>query len=278
MISTLETFKKITDKCAIKNADSTEVMHCIPEKSIDLTLTSPPYDSLRTYKSTQVWNFEIFSDIAKQLYRVTKDGGTVVWIVNDQTKNGSESGSSFRQALEFVRIGFNLHDTMIWQKDSSPYPEQTRYYQIFEYMFILTKGKISTFNQIKDRKNIYGLKKEVKSNDVDKRGEMKQRKRIPFMVQEMGSRYNIWNITNSRNERIGDGKIKHPAIFPIKLASDHIISWTNQDDIVFDPMMGSATTGASAIRHNRQFIGIEKVGEYYREAEQRLQIEASKLL
>ena len=132
----------------IYNEDCLEGMKRIPDKSVDLKVTSPPYDNLRNYNGFS-WDFE---GVANELYRVTKDGGIVVWIVGDGTINGSESGTSFKQALYFKEIGFNLHDTMIWSKGSLAFPDKTRYYQVFEYMFIFSKGKIKTFNPIDDRK------------------------------------------------------------------------------------------------------------------------------
>ena len=134
--------------------DCVDVMKSLDDESVDLVVTSPPYDNLRTYNG---YDFD-FEGIAEELFRVIKPGGVVVWVVGDGTEKGSKQEQVYRQALHFKDIGFNLHDTMIYQKHNFSNPSRTRYHQIFEYMFILSKGKPKTFNPIKDRKNVYGGK------------------------------------------------------------------------------------------------------------------------
>lgn len=236
----------------IIHGDCLEVMKTLEENSIDLTVTSPPYDNLRTYNG---YTFD-FEGIARELYRVTKDGGVVVWVVGDATIKGSETGTSFKQALFFKEIGFNLHDTMIWNKQcfSAVGALQNRYAPVFEYMFVFTKGKIKTFNPIKDRKTIHGGKK-VNGTVRNKDGSMK-----PFskevIINEFGQRFNIWE--QSPQRQTGG----HPAPFPEKLAEDHILSWSNEGDTVLDPMAGSGTTLKMAKKNNRNYIGIEISQEY----------------
>jgi DNA modification methylase len=232
--------------------DCLEVMKTLEENSIDLTVTSPPYDSLRNYNG---YSFD-FEGIAKELYRVTKQGGVVVWVVGDATIKGSETGTSFKQALYFKEIGFNLHDTMIWNKQcfSAVGALQNRYAPVFEYMFILSKGYPKAFNPIKDRKTIHGGKK-VNGTVRNKDGSMK-----PFskevIINEYGQRFNIWEQSPQRQ------KGGHPAPFPEKLAEDHILSWSNEGDIILDPMAGSGTTLKMAKKNNRNYIGIEISQEY----------------
>jgi len=129
--------------------DCLEVMKEIPDKSIDLTVTSPPYDNLRTYNGNNaLWGEHVWKRVLEQLFRVTKQGGCVVWIVNDATIKGSETGTSFKQALYAKECGFNLHDTMIYEKiNPIPY-HHNRYQPCFEYMFILSRGAPSIFNPI----------------------------------------------------------------------------------------------------------------------------------
>ena len=234
------------------------------DESIDLTITSPPYDNLRDYHG---YSFD-FETVAKELYRVTKPGGVVVWIVNDATVDGSETGSSFRQALYFKEIGFNLHDTMIWVKDGfTDVASLTwRYAQVFEYMFILTKGKIKTFNPIKDRrsKNVGSPCKSHTTRLPD--GSLKVNDLGDRRIQEFGQRYNVWENDCVKNgERVG-----HPAQFPLKLIKDHIVSWSNEGDTVLDPFMGSGTTGVACKELNRNFIGIEISEEYFKLATDRI--------
>ena len=260
----------------IRLGDCLELMKDIPDGSVDLTVTSPPYDNLRTYNGNiDQWNFEKFKAIAKELYRVTADGGVVVWIVADATINGSETGTSFRQALHFMDCGFNLHDTMIWSKPSftAVGALKTRYAQTFEYMFVFSKGKIKTFNALKDRK--------TKSRSKGKHGTIRQKDGSFRPVSnrgkqygEFGIRYNVWDIppVMSNIERTG-----HPAQFPEQLANDHIVSWSNDGDTVLDCFMGSGTTGKMAVLNNRQFIGIELDEGYFNIARKRIEEAQNKI-
>jgi site-specific DNA-methyltransferase (adenine-specific) len=241
--------------------DCLEVMKTLEDKSIDMVLTSPPYDNLRDYKG-YTFNFE---GIAQQIFRVLKDGGVCVWVVGDATIKGSETGTSFRQALYFKEIGFNLHDTMIYEKTGCPFPEQNRYYPIFEYMFVFSKGKPKTVNLIKDRNNVYsGEKVARKNHQRNKDGSVSEntayRNNRDKVIKETGVRFNIWRVTSSRNVNSGAGN--HPAIFPEKLAEDHILSWSNKGDTILDPMAGSGTTLKMAKKNNRNYIGIEISSEY----------------
>jgi len=229
---------------------------------IDLTVTSPPYDNLRTYAGTLDWNFDIFKQVANELYRITKDGGVVVWVVGDATIKGSETGTSFRQALYFKEIGFNLHDTMIWNK-TNPMPKvkTKRYFDKFEYMFIFSKGQPRIFNPIMQKCKFGGKEYNSTCKDITTG---KERTKKNFILNNERYKDNIWDFAVAQN------KTSHPAIFPEQLASDHIISWSNEGDVVFDPFMGSGTTGKMAKLNNRKFIGIEKVPEYFEIAQERM--------
>ena len=231
----------------------------IDDGSIDLTVTSPPYDNLRSYNG---YSFD-FEAVAKELYRITKDGGVVVWVVGDATIDGSETGTSFRQALFFKEIGFNLHDTMIYQKHNFSNPSSNRYHQIFEYMFVFSKGKPKTFNALKDRPNVeagkIGSWGKNTSRQVD--GTMVERKRK--VNTEFGMRYNIWRIKTEM-------KPLHPAPFPEELVEGHVLSWSNPGDVVYDPFMGSGTTAKVAIETGRKYLGSEISSEYWEIAQKRI--------
>ena len=230
--------------------DNVEVMRReIPDASIQLTVTSPPYDNLRKYNG-YAWDFE---SVAKELYRVTKPGGVVVWVVADATVNGSETGTSFRQALYFKECGFNLHDTMIYAFDKPPLT-QMRYEPKFEYMFVLTKGKPSTFNALREKSIHAGQK--VKRGFRQPDGTLKPGWGDSTPVAETKVKGNIWTYGSKHNET------GHPAIFPEQLAADHILSWSNPGDTVLDPFVGSGTTGKMAILNGREFIGIDISPEY----------------
>ena len=236
-------------------------MKSMSDQSIDLTLTSPPYDRMRDYKNTLAWNSTIWEQVIEQLYRVTKQGGVVVWIVGDSTVKGSETGSSFRQALFFKEVGFNLHDTMVWEK-TGRVPTQDRYYNVIEYMFVFSKGKPKSLNFICDHKCVNGGRRQKKDKVINK-GKNKKGNGY-FIRNEYGRRSNIWKI------HIGRNKTGHPAVFPFQLANDHIVSWSNEGDKVLDPFMGSGTVGAACLKLNREFIGIEKVPEYFAIAQKRI--------
>ena len=250
----------------IYNCDCVEGLSKLDDKSIDLVVTSPPYDDLRTYgQEESTWNFEVFKNVAQQLYRVIKPGGVVVWVVGDQVKNGGETGTSFRQALYFQEIGFKIHDTMIYEKNSSSFParrDSKRYTQIFEYMFVFVKGKIrNDIRLIADKRNKWsGWTSWGKQTQYNEKDKVEVEKTI-MPVPEFSLRNNIWKFSSSMND-----KTKHPAVFPEKLAGDHILSWTNEGDVVLDPFMGSGTTAKMAMLYNRRFIGFELNTDYYNES------------
>jgi len=241
--------------------DCLERIEEIPDGSVDLTVTSPPYDNLRTYNGSLDWGEHVWKPVLQELFRVTKQGGVVVWVVGDATMKGSETGTSFKQALYSMECGFNL-ETMIWEKTGSGCLGSNYYYgQNFEYVFLFVKGKPLHGGLIKDREN------RVKSGSVkvngglgkDGKGKARVVERKPF-----GKRNNIWRFDTQKNS-------DHPAPFPEQLANDHIISWSNEGDTVFDPFMGSGTTGKMAVLNGRDFIGIEKVEDYFNIAKERIE-------
>jgi len=244
--------------------DSAHVLKTFPDECIDLTVTSPPYDNLRTYHG-YVFDFET---IAKQLFRVTKKGGVVVWVVGDATVDGSETGTSFRQALYFMECGFNLHDTMIWNKGGFTATGSLviRYASVFDYMFILSKDTLKTFNPIKDRMT-KNPEKFLSGNIRGADGSLKiKRSNEGKRYNEFSQRFNIWNIAAPGK----DSDKRHPAIFPSELARDHIISWSNEGDTVLDCFAGSGTTLKMAKMLKRNYVGIEISSEYVQLIEKRL--------
>ncbi len=228
--------------------DNVKVMGRILDESIKLVITSPPYRDMKDYGG-HAWDFDA---VAGQLWRVIEAGGVVVWVVGDKVIRGSESGDSFRQALRFVDIGFRLHDTMIYQKSGGGNLERVRYYQGFEFMFVLSKGRPSTFNPICDRKNVHVV------NRADESGERKK----------YGRRYNIWRYSNGGG-RMGDCG-DHPAPFPEQLAADHIATWSDESDIVLDPFCGSGTAAKMAKLAGRRYIGIDSNRDYCKAARKRV--------
>lgn len=244
----------------LRQGDCLEVLKTIPDESIDLIVTSPPYDDLRNYNNKLNWNFEVFKNIVQELYRVLKKGGVIVWVVNDKTQNGSESGTSFKQALYFKELGLNLHDTMIWFKSNAmPQVDKTRYTQSFEYMFVFSKGKPKTTN-LRTIPTKHGGKYLARGDgnieNINKKGgNVVKRERVAF---------NIFDVC------VGGRNYGHPAIFPLEIPKLHIATWSNENDNVLDCFMGSGTTGVICKELNRNFIGIELDENYYKIACERI--------
>jgi site-specific DNA-methyltransferase (adenine-specific) len=241
--------------------NSLDVLKTFSDESIDLTVTSPPYDDLRSY---QQYEFD-FEGIASELFRVTKEGGVLVWVVGDAVVKGSETGTSFRQALKFMELGFRLHDTMIYEKNGSAFPSSkngNRYTQIFEYMFVLSKGSPKTHNLIIDKPNRWaGYTNFGKPSHYLKDGTKVKADKKNKPTPEFSARNNIWRYNNGHGYSTKD-KLDHPAIFPEDLAKDHIITWSVEGDVVLDPFSGSGTTAKVAKMFNRHYIGIDISQKY----------------
>jgi site-specific DNA-methyltransferase (adenine-specific) len=256
------------------NSDNCEAMRVMPSESIDLVVTSPPYDDMRTYGGHS-WDFY---GVAWNLARLLKPGGVVVWIVADKTHDGSETGTSMEQALHFRRLGLNLHDTMTYEKHNAPPTGNGRYYQAWEYMFVLSKGKPKTFNAIfEPRRNACNDKRthRVKAFQRDVNGEMEKKE---YTIRDNVPRRNVWSyLVGGGNSAEEMSAHEHPAIFPISLAKDHITSWSNPGDVVLDPFAGSGTTLKAAKELGRQYIGIEINPDYVEIIKNRLKQDALEL-
>jgi site-specific DNA-methyltransferase (adenine-specific) len=249
-------------------------LRLIDGSSIDLTLTSPPYGNLREYNGSSVWDEERLSALTGELYRVTKPGGVVVWVAGDATLRGSETGTSFRQALAFMDAGFRLHDTMIYAKEGFVYPETNRYYPSFEYMFVLSKGKPKTANLIADRPNRCAGRVHIgteRKPDGTTRPRSAAKSAAPRIIPPFGVRSNIWTYP------VGNGKTTrdrfaytHPAMFPEALARDHIVTWSNPKDVVLDIFLGSGTTAKMALLAGRRYLGFEIDKSYFAIAAKRI--------
>ena len=238
-----------------------ETMKRMADCFVDLTVTSPPYDNLRTYNNNidETWGEDVWKPIIKELYRVTKVGGVVVWVVGDATINGSESGVSFQQALWAKECGFRLHDTMIYHREKIP-TEHNRYQNHFEYMFVFSKEKPNTTN-IKRIKSKLAGSKSSKHSDRNKNGIVKMN-RTTSHVAETKTMGNVWSYNVGYMHTTKDDCYEHPAMFPEKLAKDHIKTWSNEGDLVYDPFMGSGTTAKMAHLLKRKWIGSEISQEY----------------
>lgn len=247
-------------------ADCEKYLAEVADASVDLVVTSPPYDHLRTYGGNE-WSFDKFTAIAPSLVRVLKPGGVIVWVVGDATICGSETGTSFRQALHFMELGLNLHDTMIYIKRGGLNSGSLKaYQQKFEYMFVLSKGTPKSINLIRDRRNKHIVDREVKKRRADGSYTMQH-----VTTGEYGVRYNYWEYdTGAGKSGFGGEAAKHPAMFPLPLAYDHVLSWSNPGDTVLDPFMGSGTTALACHMCGRLFVGCEINPDYYALARRRI--------
>uniref|UniRef100_A0A6H1ZRT0 site-specific DNA-methyltransferase (cytosine-N(4)-specific) n=1 Tax=viral metagenome TaxID=1070528 RepID=A0A6H1ZRT0_9ZZZZ len=263
MVQTVESLRYPEDFInQIICGDCIEVMKLIPDNTIDLVVTSPPYDELRTYKG-YVFDFE---SIAQELFRVIAKNGAVVWVVGDKIKNGNRSLTSFRQALYFQDVGFNVHDVMIYRKKNTPFMRSNAYTNCYEFMFVFSKGNPKTFNPLMEKTKRQGYEMLVTNRKPD--GVIKK---VLGKLKERKVKTNIWayavGLGGTTRDRIA---FQHPATFPEKLAEDHILSWTNEEDIVMDPMCGSGTTCKMAKLNNRNYIGIDISEKYCKISRERL--------
>lgn len=248
--------------------DCLDVMRGFDAECIDMTVTSPPYDNLRTYNGSLTdWTEAKWKAIIAELFRVTKQGGVVVWVVGDATINGSETGTSFRQALWAMECGFRLHDTMVYHREGPPLTHN-RYEQKFEFMFVWSKSAPSVFNGLREPSAFAGKRR---TGTMRQDGDHLSDRSAKGAVADTRLRGNVWKFAVGQNGSTADRiAFSHPAIFPEALARDHILSWSNEGDTVFDPFTGSGTTGKMALLHNRKFIGIERDPQYYAIAQQRI--------
>lgn len=235
--------------------DALELLKGLPDGCVDLVVTSPPYDNLRTYNG---YSFD-FERIAHESYRVLKQGGVLVWVVGDATVDGSETLTSFRQALYFRDVaGFRMHDTMIYQKDGAPFPESNRYAQEFEYMFVLSKGKPQVHNLL-TMKTKYGASATNSSRSVDGSVSKFQYE----LAKPTRTLPNVWYLTSGYMKTTKDkDAFDHPAMFPEALAERHILTWSNAGDLVLDYFGGSGTTAKMARNNGRQFLTCDISEEY----------------
>lgn len=252
----------------LRLGDCLDILPTIETGSVDLTVTSPPYDNLRTYNgSLNDWTDAKWKAIIAELLRVTKQGGVVVWVVGDATVNGSETGTSFRQGIHAMECGFRLHDTMIYHREGPPLTHN-RYEQKFEFMFVWSKGKPNAFNGLREDSASAGKRR---TGSMRQDGDHLSMRSAKGFVAETRLRGNVWKYAVGNNGSTTD-KIAHlhPAIYPETLAADHILSWSNEGDTVLDPFLGSGTTGKMASQLGRKFIGIERDPEYFAISQKRI--------
>ncbi len=258
----------------IYNEDCIKGMKMLPYGSVDITVTSPPYDELRVYGEGVDWNFDIFKEVANELFRVTAPGGVVVWVVADGTVDGSETGTSFRQALYFKEIGFRIHDTMLYHKQTYIPLTQNRYEQVFEYMFVFSKGRPKTFNPIMLPCKTAGetsVGKPSYRRSATRSGEKIKKDKLNYTkdTKQHGNIFTYLPAGGGENCTSSDG-VKHYAAFAEELVYDQLFSWSNVGDLVLDPFAGSGTTAKVAKEMGRDFIAFEMVDKFHKLACERV--------
>lgn len=245
------------------------MLNKMDEETVDLTITSPPYDDLRDYNG---YSFD-YKTIAKELYRVTKKGGVVVWVVGDKIVKGNKTLTSFKHALVFQDAGFNVHDVMIYKKKNTPFMRSNAYTNCYEFMFVFSKGSPKTFNPLKTKTVRSGEEMLVHNKTSDGIN-----KKTLGKLNEEKTKTNVWEYAVGLGGTTSDKiAFKHPAVFPEKLAEDHILSWSNEGDIVFDPMCGSGTTCKMAYLNKRNYIGCDISQEYVDIAIERVSLYSNQL-
>ncbi len=250
----------------IIHGDNVTGMRGLPDAFVHLTVTSPPYDDLRTYAGHSRWDF---AGVARELHRITAPGGTVVWVVQEQIVNGSETGESSRQRLAFLDLGFRLHHTMVMGKSGGHQHSSNRYGRPLEYAFVLSKGAPRYFCPLRDKPNKEKGRMKVFTNRLPDGSfpRSRRRKTNPF-----GIRPAVWTYATGRNVTTKDGYAlaAHPALMPERMAQDHIRSWSKVGDLVFDPFAGVGTTLKMARLNFRHYLGFEANPEYVEVATRRL--------
>jgi site-specific DNA-methyltransferase (adenine-specific) len=250
-------------------ADCIDGLEAVPAASVPMTLTSPPYERLRLFGG-QEWDFEFFTRIAEELYRVTIPGGVVVWVVADAIIGGGESGMSAKQKLYFQRAGFSVHQTMVMQRAGSRWPSKVRYGDSLEYAFVLSKGKPRTINLLRDKPNKHaGMVRMFNRRGLD--GRLHPAGAAP-PVRDWGVRSAVWHYaTGGWNGTPDEYANDHPALMPERMAEDHILSWSRAGDLILDPMAGAATTCKMALLNHRDYLGFEVHEPYHRLAVRRME-------
>lgn len=248
---------KVIQHFEARRGDAGKLLQTLPGNFAQLVVTSPPYDNLRRYGG-HTWDFV---RVAHELYRVLAIGGVLCWVVGDETIDGSETLTSFRQAIHFKDVvGFRVHDTMIYHKKNFGHPSQNRYHQIFEYVFVFSKGAPRVFNGLRDRRNTWAGASTFGRNTLrEANGAIGERRRN--VITEFGLRTNVWTGKTRGQEEMCKA-LPHPAMMPKWLARDLIRTWSKPGDLVIDPFAGSFTVCKQANALGRRALGIEINKEY----------------
>ena len=252
--------------------DCVEGIKKLPDESIDLMITSPPYDGIRKYNG---FNYDLHAT-GKEIYRVLKDGGIAVMVIQDQTKNFGKTLTSFKMIIDWCdNIGFKLFETVIYKKHGGEGAWWTKRFRVdHEYMPIFLKGERPQYFNKEHLKipSKHGGKTMTGCATRLTNGKTLKSKKVTINL--MKCRGTLWNYTTC-----GDGsrlKHQHPATFPNKIPFDFIECFCPKKGVVIDPFIGSGTTALAAIELERNYIGFDISKEYCDLAKKRIKEEANR--
>ena len=255
--------------------DAADTMGGWPENSVDLSIFSPPYDDIRTYGQDEPNKVDLHQ-IGLAAYRVTKPGGIVAMVIQDQTKDFAKSLTSFRTTVDWAdNIGFRLFECVIYNRPGKPGAWWNQRFRVdHEYIMIFLKGeRPKYFNKeplkipAKYAGHVWSGTQRLTNGKLIPIERTEQKKlKCPGTVWTMGAS------TTERNPL----KTKHPAPFPDKLAENLILCFSQPGELVVDFMCGSGTTLRMAQKHGRDFIGVDNSLEYCKLSQQMLELESNR--
>ena len=243
--------------------DCVEGMRSLPPDLVPCTVASPPYGALRHYHGNHQFDFEA---AAAELWRITRPGGVVCWVVREEVVDGSESGEASEQRLFFRDLGFRLHQTIVMERYGSRARSPGRYGESLEYAFILAKGKPATVRLLRDRRNKTAGKLVTATHRYPDGSYRVQR----YEVDEWGYRKAVWYFAQGMHVATDPVARLHQAPMPEAMAEDLILSYSREGDLIFDPFAGVATTAKMALLNHRNYFGYEINAIYHARGEERL--------
>lgn len=247
-----------------------EKLKLLPDSSVDLIFTSPPYADNRrkTYNGTPIKNYvEWFLPISQELFRVLKPHGSFVLNIKERAVNGERQTYVLKLILAMKEQGWLWTEEYIWHKKNS-YPGKwpNRFRDAWERCLHFTKGK--KFQMYQEavmvpmgkwaEKRLSKLSPEDRTRHESKVSSGLGRNVSNWVGREKAYPTNVLYLPTECSNR------NHSAAFPIDLPLWFIRLFTQEGDVVLDPFMGSGTTAIASLQTNRHFIGIELKEEYYR--------------
>ena len=252
--------------------DSAEVLKNFPDNSIDMVVTSPPYDGLRDYNG---FSLDLHK-IGKEIYRVLKDGGIAVMVIQDATKDFAKSLTSFRTIVDWCdNVGFRLFETVIYHKNGTEGAWWKQRFRVdHEYMPIFMKGKKPQYFNKEPLKIPSKHGGKVMSGSGNRRTDGTLSETVRRPINTMKCRGTVWDYLMAGDKN--PLKRKHPAVFPDKIPYDCIQCFCPEGGLVLDPFIGCGSTAVMAKVLGRNYIGIDISREYCDLAEERIEKDVPK--